>query len=267
MVHTILHTESVRYPETRTRVRNLLIPISVGFLSLSFTIVPEASTSVEAITEGNFTPAAVIKEHVIPEKDVTAHTIYNMCGLEAYGLSADAFTYAYAGYEKLVEQGKIGRTGMITICDFSQSSGNKRMYIIDLENNKLIRNTWVAHGRNSGAEYATRFSNKPESLQSSLGFYVTRGTYTGKHGMSLKLDGLEPGINNNAMKRNIVIHGAAYVDPARARYGGGMGRSFGCPAVPQYESASIINTIKEGTCLFIYHPGVSYLHASKLLND
>jgi hypothetical protein len=248
-------------------VRNLLIPISVGFLSLSFSVVPAATAEVNAHSEGYFSPAAVNKEITSPEIEAEAHTIYNRCGLEAYGLSSAAFSYAYEGYEKLIAENKIPRTGMITICDFSQGSGSKRLYIIDLENNKLVRNTWVAHGRNSGSVFATRFSNQPESLQSSLGFYVTRGTYIGKHGMSLKLDGLEPGINNNAMRRNIVVHGAAYVDPARARYGGGMGRSFGCPAVPQQESASIINTIKEGTCLFIYHPGVNYLHASKLLND
>jgi hypothetical protein len=100
----------------------------------------------------------------------------------------------------------------------------KRLYIIDVSNKKLIFNTYVSHGRNSGKEYATNFSNTPESLQSSLGFYTTAATYNGAHGLSLRLEGLEPGINNNAFERSIVIHGAAYVDAARAKAGILMGR-------------------------------------------
>lgn len=140
------------------------------------------------------------------------------------------------------------------------------MYIIDVEHSKLITNTYVAHGKNSGGEYANRFSNTPESWQSSLGFYITRQTYTGEHGLSLRIDGVDPGFNDKAMERSIVIHGANYVDDARARAGVFMGRSFGCPAVPQQESARIITTIKNGTCLFIYHPSENYLHRSKILN-
>ena len=127
-------------------------------------------------------------------------------------------------------------------------------------------NTWVAHGKNSGAEYANRFSNTPESLQSSLGFYVTSATYIGKHGLSLRMNGVDPGFNDKALERTIVIHGAAYVDAARAKAGMYMGRSWGCPAVPQKESAKIISTIKNGTCLFIYHPSRNYLLTSKILN-
>lgn len=120
--------------------------------------------------------------------------------------------------------------------------------------------------KNSGGEFATTFSNKPESLQSSLGFYITSSTYIGKHGLSLRINGVDPGYNDKALERTIVIHGAAYVDPARAKAGVFMGRSWGCPAVPEKESASIINTIKEGSCLFIYHPGKNYLLGSKILN-
>lgn len=142
----------------------------------------------------------------------------------------------------------------------------KRLYIIDIENQRLVTNTYVAHGKNSGGEFATTFSNKPESLQSSLGFYITSSTYIGKHGLSLRINGVDPGYNDKALERTIVIHGAAYVDPARAKAGVFMGRSWGCPAVPEKESASIINTIKEGSCLFIYHPGKNYLLGSKILN-
>jgi hypothetical protein len=160
----------------------------------------------------------------------------------------------------------ISRQNYLTVCDFSQSSKQKRLYIIDVENSALLINTYVAHGKNSGAEYATSFSNTPESLQSSLGFYITGNTYTGEHGLSLRINGVDPGFNDKAFERSIVIHGAAYVDAARVNKGMYMGRSWGCPALPQKESAKIITTIKNGTCLFIYHPSRNYLQRSKILN-
>jgi hypothetical protein len=198
--------------------------------------------------------------------DDAAASLYNITKLESYGLSNDAFNYAWKGYQQLLEKKQISRAGYLTICDFSQSSGKKRLYIIDVANNKLVTNTYVAHGKNSGGEYATKFSNTPESLQSSLGFYITSNTYIGAHGLSLRVNGVDPGYNDNALARTIVIHGAAYVDDARAKAGVFMGRSFGCPAVPQKESNEIITTIKNGTCLFIYHPSRNYLLHSKILN-
>ena len=192
--------------------------------------------------------------------------LYEEMGLAEYGLSKQAFSDAYKGYQHLLEKNRIQNHDYLTICDFSKSSGKKRLYIIDLEKNELFLNTYVAHGRNSGKDYATRFSNKPESLQSSLGFYITKGTYYGGHGLSLNLEGVENGINNNAYQRRIVMHGADYVSENFFRQNKFMGRSFGCPAVPLKESASIINTIKNGTCLFIYHPTKNYTERSKILN-
>jgi hypothetical protein len=185
--------------------------------------------------------------------------LYTTLELESLGLSKKAFEYAYKGYQNLLEK-KLVNTTYLTICDFSQSSKQKRLYVIDLTNNEVVMNTYVAHGRNSGLDYATRFSNKPESLQSSLGFFVTRQTYTGENGLSLKLQGLEPGFNDKAYERAIVIHGADYIGAEKT------GRSFGCPAVPANESAALINTIKNGNCLFIYHPATNYLKRSKILN-
>jgi hypothetical protein len=203
---------------------------------------------------------------VAPATVDEASSVYCTLQLDQYGLSKEAFTYAWKGYQQLLDKKMITRANYLTICDFSQSSRKKRLYIIDIINNKLLINTYVAHGRNSGGEYATHFSNQPESLQSSLGFYITSNTYIGEHGLSLRISGIEPGYNDKALERSIVIHGAAYVDDARARSGMFMGRSFGCPAVPQKESATIINTIKNGTCLFIYHPSRNYLLGSKILN-
>ena len=245
-------------------MRKLIFPISLGFLCSSFSISPAVQVLNridEAITASS--PDNIRFSPVVAD---AASALYNSIKLEQLGLSKAAFDYAWKGYEYLLNNNKISRSNYLTICDFSQSSLKKRMYIIDIENNKLVTQTYVAHGRNSGGEYANQFSNKPESLQSSLGFYVTASTYIGKHGLSLKIDGVEPGINDQAMFRTIVIHGADYVSAGRAAAGGYMGRSWGCPAVPKEEANSIITTIKNGTCLFIYHPEKSYLNGSKILN-
>jgi hypothetical protein len=140
------------------------------------------------------------------------------------------------------------------------------MYVIDIKNEKLVINTFVAHGRNSGNEFATRFSNKPTSRESSLGFYITSSTYRGGHGLALIINGIEPGFNNNAARRRIVVHGSKYVGANYLELRKYMGRSFGCPAVPQKECAEIINIIKNGSCLFIYHPDKKYQNGSKILN-
>jgi hypothetical protein len=127
-------------------------------------------------------------------------------------------------------------------------------------------NTYVAHGVNSGLEFANRFSNIPSSLQSSLGFYQTWETYTGKHGYSLQLNGLESGINDNASQRAIVIHGAPYVSESFIRSNGYLGRSWGCPAIPEPIVKPLIDRIKNHTCIFIYANDKKYLHQSPILN-
>lgn len=245
-------------------MRKLIFPISLGFVCTSFTMSPAVQT-LNRIDDA-ITVSTSDNIRFSPLTADAATTLYNSIQLEQLGLSKAAFDYAWKGYEYLLNNNKISRSNYLTICDFSQSSLKKRLYIIDIENNRLVTQTYVAHGRNSGGEYASQFSNKPESLQSSLGFYVTANTYIGKHGLSLKIDGMEPGINDKAMERTIVIHGADYVSAGRAAAGGYMGRSWGCPAVPRQEANSIIETIKNGTCLFIYHPEKSYLHGSKILN-
>jgi hypothetical protein len=183
------------------------------------------------------------------------------------GLKREAFKYAWKGYTALVGKNVIQNTGIITICDFSQSSRRKRMYLVDIVNYKLLMQTHVAHGRNSGREYATRFSNKPESHQSSLGFYLTGNTYWGRHGLALTIDGLEPGINDKAETRKIVVHGSKYVGGDYLRFSKYIGRSFGCPAIPSQQTQKVISTIRNGSCFFIYHPSKKYIAASKILNS
>jgi hypothetical protein len=241
-------------------VKNIVITLLLGLLCVSFTLesTPETKNGTSVLQPGYNDSASFNSD---------AHILYVSAGLGESGLSYEAFRYAWKGYQHLLEDGQLKDARYLTICDFSQSSRNKRFYVIDIEEGKLVTNTYVAHGRNSGNEFATRFSNRPESLQSSLGFYVTSNTYIGAHGLSLRLNGVDGHYNDRALARTIVIHGASYVDEDRVRAGGYMGRSWGCPALPQDESTPIINMIKEGTCLFIFHPVKNYLVGSKILND
>jgi hypothetical protein len=151
------------------------------------------------------------------------------------------------------------------VIDFTLPSTEKRMWIIDLATQEILLNTVVSHGRNSGNLMAEKFSNRPESYQSSLGFYKTAETYHGKHGYSLRLDGLEKGFNDQARNRAIVIHGADYAREEVAKMSGRLGRSLGCPAVPSELSDEVIDLIKDGSLLFIYGNDQNYLAQSPLL--
>ena len=182
------------------------------------------------------------------------------------GLSKEVLEFAFRGYHNLLNKGMIKNPDIITICDFSQPSTSKRLYVIDLKNYELLLNTYVAHGKNSGLDYAEKFSNKPESHESSLGFYVTENTYFGEHGLSLRINGLDIGFNDRALERAIVVHGSAYVGDKRKQSGSYMGRSYGCPAVPQKQIKQLVNAIKNGSCLFIYHPTKNYIDNSTILN-
>jgi hypothetical protein len=192
--------------------------------------------------------------------------VYDSLDLGTKGLNFEAFRYALQGMQRMVNMGYQFNSNIITIADFSQPSYNKRLYVVDLDNYQVLFNTYVSHGRNSGKEMPKKFSNKLSSYQSSLGFYLTKETYFGKHGYSLQLEGLEKGINDNAFRRAIVVHGAEYVNERMISSMGYIGRSQGCPAVPSSVSKEIISTIKDGTCLFIYSPVPAYLQQSDLLN-
>lgn len=189
-------------------------------------------------------------------------SIYDSLGLEKQGLSEAAFRYAWFGFHKM----NLNKPVM-AIADFSQSSRKKRLYVIDLIQKKLLFHTYVAHGRNSGQEYAKSFSNDDESFQSSLGFYRTLGTYKGKHGLSLKLEGVEKGINDHAMQRAIVMHGADYVSEDFIKNTGRLGRSLGCPAVSIADSKKLINMLYDGAGLFIYSIDQKYFKKSGLLSE
>jgi hypothetical protein len=185
--------------------------------------------------------------------------------LDSLGLSQTAFDYALQGYNDLVSNGELKNDHILSIVDFSLPSTKKRLFVIDMTNGKLLFNTYVSHGRNSGKEMATEFSNDANSFKSSLGFYVTGNTYSGEHGYSLRLDGKESGINDNAASRDIVMHAADYVNENVIKAKGFLGRSLGCPAVPAALHKAIINTIKDGSCLFLYSPDTFYITHSKMI--
>lgn len=233
----------------------ILICLAVSLLHLSFGNKEAAGT------------IAAQKSSMASGKLSDGISIYDSLLLDQSGLSREAFDNAKKGWDKLRSQGKLVNESLITIVDFSQSSNNKRLYILDMENYKVLFNTLVAHGKNTGKEWATRFSNRLSSYKSSPGFYVTGQTYMGSNGYSLKLDGMERGINDKALERAIVMHGADYVDESYISSLGFIGRSHGCPAVPARQAKSIINTIKDGTCLYIHVPDQKYLSHSVLLKD
>ena len=179
-------------------------------------------------------------------------------------LSYDAFEAAYKGYYHLMIQGKLKQDKYLTVVDFSVSSSKKRLFVIDMEKDSIIYNTLCAHGKNSGREYATKFSNKSGSHMSSIGFYITSTTYRGKYDLALRLEGQER-TNSRARSRGVVMHGAKYANPSFLENYGMLGRSYGCPALPMDIAKPVMNTIKGGSCFFIYYPSNYYLSKSKLL--
>ncbi|WP_153800976.1 murein L,D-transpeptidase catalytic domain family protein [Foetidibacter luteolus] len=193
-------------------------------------------------------------------------SLYVQLGLDTSGLSRDVFFFAYKGYQYLLSENKLANPNYLTICDYSQSSAHKRLYVVDLLAKKLMFNTYVSHGKKSGEEFATSFSNSTNSHKSSLGFFVTGETYRGRAGFSLRFDGMEPGINDRVRARGVVLHGSRYVNEERIDEKGFVGRSFGCPAVPMECYRDIIETIKDGSCFFTYNPDMRYGMVSKIMN-
>lgn len=182
----------------------------------------------------------------------------------SHGIPEPAIYLALNGYFGLKNKDLLKNDTLLTIIDFNQASSKKRLFILDLKNKRIIKNTLVAHGMRSGVNIAESFSNNRHSNKSSLGLYITNETYIGKHGYSLRLDGMSPGLNDNARKRAIVVHGADYVNESFISKNGRIGRSFGCPAIANDESEEIIDLIKGGSCLFIYHPELIPISQSDL---
>lgn len=152
------------------------------------------------------------------------------------------------------------------VIDYSRPSTQQRLWVFDLRRQRLLFEEWVAHGRNSGADRTEHFSNREGSFMSSIGAFTAQETYVGGNGYSLRLDGLEPGFNDHARERAIVIHGAPYVNPSAARLQGRLGRSLGCPAVRLTVAKPLIDALSGGTMVFAYYPDQDWLKRSQLLD-
>lgn len=225
------------------------------FIGLSVFVIAMVSWTITSIASEKNNGIGTVSAPASNEKTEgdAVQLMYDSLELDEKGLSRDAFHYAIYGFKKLQEKGQLQNDSILTVVDFDQPSYKKRMYVIDVRNLKILFHTLVAHGKNTGKEIAQFFSNRKESHQSSLGFYLTDVTYYGSKGYSLKLKGLEKGVNDNAMRRAIVVHGAPYVSESYIDEQGYIGRSLGCPAVPAELSKPIIQTIKNGSCFFVYN--------------
>jgi ribosomal protein S17 len=181
-------------------------------------------------------------------------------------LEKSIFQLSMVGYYNMKKNELLHDDSVLTIIDYRKASKNKRFFVINLVEKRVLYSTLVAHGKGSGAQFAELFSNKPGSLKSSIGFFITDDSYYGKHGYSLKLQGVEPGVNDKAMQRAIVIHGASYVSESFIKRYGRLGRSWGCPALPEEITRQVIDEIKGGSCLFVYSEDQDYLKKSTFLN-
>lgn len=193
-----------------------------------------------------------ITDYKLMRFNQVAFNLYSYMDLRETGLKFEVFDKALTGYYNMKRNQKVSDKSIITIIDFTKSSNEKRLWVVDVEKKELLFNTYVSHGRNSGEEFAENFSNENESFMSSIGFYVTDETYIGKHGLSLKLEGLDEGFNTNAKDRCIVMHGAEYATEQFIQQAGRLGRSLGCPAVPMEQHDEIINAVKGKTALYAH---------------
>ena len=180
-------------------------------------------------------------------------------------IEPDVFEMALDAASCAVRTGTVGAPATLTVIDYSKPSSERRLWVFDLKAKELIHEELVAHGQGSGANMATEFSNDDESHQTSLGLFVTRDTYVGKNGYSLRLDGLDRGVNDRARERAIVMHGAPYVSEAFVKANGRLGRSWGCPAISAAVAREMIDRVKGGGLVFAYYPDAGWLKTSKYL--
>ena len=186
-------------------------------------------------------------------------------GAPYWGLRPEVLDAALASY-RCAQRKDLGVPGQLAIIDFSMPSSERRLWVLDTHAGRLIHREHVAHGKYTGDDLATDFSNVVDSKQSSLGVFLTAETYVGKNGLSLRLDGLEPGFNDLARERDIVIHGADYVSEQHIAEYGRLGRSWGCPALPTGTFEAIIDRIQGGTLLVAYYPDPDWLASSAFLH-
>jgi hypothetical protein len=200
-----------------------------------------------------------------PAADVVPSMV-DVAAATAAGVSSEVLNLALGAIQCATSSGDIDAPPTLTLIDYSKPSVEPRLWVFDLTNGKLLFSELVAHGRNTGENFATAFSDTLNSRQSSIGLFVTADTYVGSNGYSLRMDGLEPGFNGHARERAIVMHGAPYVSEEIAARQGRLGRSWGCPALREAVARNVIDTVRGGGVVFSYYPDEEWLSSSKFLN-
>ena len=264
-----MHQTSVvqrkRKSQRRTqRVARRVLP----FLASLFLATPLAGPVMKSMAGSSDHAVRMPKVALTPQGafDQELRATYQALGAEQEGLRFETFAKAMTGYLNLRQGGKLAENKqLLTVIDFDLPSTEKRLWVLDLAKHEILFHTLVAHGHNSGENEATNFSNTDQSNMSSLGFYATGSEYEGKHGHSLRLAGLDEGVNTNAAARSIVMHGADYVSEDFIKQNGRLGRSLGCPALPMDQYSQIIDVVNGGTCLFLNKSDAGY--TSQYLNQ
>jgi len=245
--------------------RRIVKLLNMLCLSVATIFFPSFSSSSHSLSPTIVTHAVKAEHAAFSYADSSRlNLLYSSLQLDSLGLSFEAYHKAVTGFLNMVISGDIQNPGVLSIIDFSRPSTDKRLFVLNMYDGSLLFNTLVAHGRNSGKLLATRFSNRVNSFMSSLGFYLTGDPFIGQHGYSLQLEGIEKGWNDNASHRRIIMHPADYVSEEHIRQWGYLGRSEGCPAIPEELDRPIIDSIRGGSCLFIYSSNNKYLQGSRL---
>ncbi len=250
-------------------LKNTLLISLLGFLISAYTYKRSSDILAEPLKikdslQFTESPACNISISTLNFETVS-DSFYKAVFCDGKSLDRKVFNYALKGYIFLLKQGALLKKDTLTIIDYSLSANKKRLWVMDLKNLKILFYELVAHGRNSGNEYAKAFSNTSNSFKSSIGFFLTGDIYNGKHETSLKLFGIERKYNSNAFERGIVIHGANYVSESYINENQRLGRSLGCPAVSENVINDLATTISNGTCVFAYYPNKTYLKGSRVL--
>jgi hypothetical protein len=244
--------------------------ISVLLVISGLTVSSVSSTSGSSFVSNSFVDVAstepVRSKLSRANFEDSVSTLYTSIGLDKLGMNYDVFRYGMIGFYTLKQDGKISDRNLVSFIDFTKPSTEKRFYTVDLDSRTVKFHSLVSHGRNTGENMATAFSNKQHSNQSSLGFYITGETYVGSKGYSMRLDGADGIYNSNMRNRAVVMHDADYVSENWIKKYGRLGRSQGCPALPKGISRQVIDTIKDKTVIFAYYNDAQYLKSSAHLN-
>lgn len=246
--------------------RRVVSVLIAGFVCLLSVASPGLTASAGTTAKPGSAVAVVKGNAAVRTSAVRAAALMSETVAVASGISPKVLHLAVSALSCAVNSGDIAAPRTLTVIDYSLPSVEPRLWVFGVATGELLFKELVAHGRNTGDNMATRFSDTLNSRQSSIGLFVARDTYVGSNGYSLRLDGLEPGFNSRARERAIVMHGAPYVDASLAATQGRIGRSWGCPALREAVARNVIDTVRGGGVIFSYYPDERWLSTSRFLN-